>query len=75
MLIVLIEHVFVALWNFPSSLSTECVSLNDEPLMIRHTLISLNTVEIEYYPFMNRLDKLSGSLQKYIFQKNKIHKC
>ena len=35
--------------------------LNDEPCMVRPTLIDLNPVEFKYYPFMASLDKSSGS--------------
>ena len=35
--------------------------LNDEPCMVRPTLIDLNPVEFKYYPFMASLDKYSGS--------------
>ena len=39
---------------------TKCLSLNDEPCMIRPTLIDLNPVELKYYPFMISLDKCTG---------------
>ena len=34
--------------------------LNNEPFMVRSTLINLNPVELNYYPFMISLDKSSG---------------
>ena len=37
------------------------MSLNDEPCMVRPTHIHLNPLELKYYPFMNSLDKFSGS--------------
>ena len=37
------------------------VFLNDEPCMVRTTLIDLNPVELKYYPFMISLVKCSGS--------------
>ena len=37
-----------------------CV-LNNEPYMIRTTLIDLNPVEVNYYPFTISLEKRSGS--------------
>ena len=40
---------------------TKCLSLNDEPFMIRPTLISLNPVELKYHPFMINLDQCNGS--------------
>ena len=57
----LIKQVFDVLLSFSESLSTKCLSLNDEPSMIRPTLIGLNPVEVKYYPFMISLDKCSGS--------------
>ena len=47
--------------------------LDDEPWMVRPTLIDLNPVELNYYSFMISLDECSGScmfyLQNYVFQK------
>ena len=43
------------------SYRTQWLSLNDEPCMVRSTLIDLNPVELKYYPFMIDLDKCSGS--------------
>ena len=40
---------------------TKCLFLNDEPCMVRSTLIDLNTVDLKYYPFMISLDKCTGS--------------
>ena len=37
--------------KFSESLATKCVSLNNEPYMTRPTLIHLNTIETNYYPF------------------------
>ena len=34
---------------------------NNEPYMVRPTLIDLNPVELKYYSFMVTLDKCSGS--------------
>ena len=53
----LIKQVFIALLSFSGSLTTTSVSLNNEPCMIRPTLIDLNPVELNYYPFMISLDK------------------
>ena len=53
----LIKQIFIALLSFSESLTTKCVSLNNEPCMIRPTLIDLNPVELNYYPFMISLDK------------------
>ena len=57
----LIKKVFVALLSFSRSLATKCDSLNNESCMINSTLIDLNSVELNYYPFMVKLDKCSGS--------------
>ena len=35
--------------------------LNDEPCIIRLTLVDLNSVELKYYPFMISLDKCTRS--------------
>ena len=35
--------------------------LNDEPCMVRPTLIDLNPDELKYYSFMISLDKCTGS--------------
>ena len=60
----LVKQVFIVLLNFRESLAcdqTKCVFLNDEPCMVRHTLIDWNPVEPKYYPLMISLDKCSGS--------------
>ena len=60
----LIKQVFIVLLSFSSSLAhdqTKCLSLDDEPCMIRTTLIDLNPAELKYYPFMISLDKCTGS--------------
>ena len=43
------------------SLASKCMSLNNEPCMIRPTLIDLNPVEPNYYSFMISLDECNGS--------------
>ena len=57
----LIKQLFIAFLSFIRSLPTKCVSLNNEPCMIRPFLIDLNPVELKYYPFMSSLAKFSGS--------------
>ena len=57
----LIKQVFIVLLSFTISLATKCLYLNDEPYMVRHTLIDLNPVELKYYPIMISLDKCTGS--------------
>ena len=46
--------------SFSESLTTKCVSLNNEPCMARSTLIDLNPVEFNHCPVMISLDKCSG---------------
>ena len=47
--------------------------LNDDPCMVRPTLIDMNPNELEYYPFMIILDRCTGSCNilspKNVFQK------
>ena len=60
----LIKKVFIVLLSFSEFLSrdrTKCLFLNDEPCMVRPTLLDLNPVQLKYYPFMISLDKCSGS--------------
>ena len=40
---------------------TKCLFLNDEQFMVRHSLIDMNHVELNYYPFMISLNKCTGS--------------
>ena len=56
----LIKQVFIVLLSFIRSLATNCVSLYNEPYMIRAT-VDLNSVEHNYYPFMISLDKCNGN--------------
>ena len=56
--------MFNVLLSFSSSLArdqTKCLYLNDDPCMIRLTLIDLNPVELKHCPFMITLDECSGS--------------
>ena len=56
--------MFIVLLSFSESLArdkTKCLFLNDEPCMIRPTLIDLNPVKLKYYSFMISLDKCTGS--------------
>ena len=63
----LMKQIFIALLSYSSSLArvakvrTKYLSLNDEPCMVRPTLIDLNLVELKYYLFMISLDKFSGN--------------
>ena len=63
----LIKKVFIVLLSFRSPLDTKCLSSNDEPCMVRPSLIDFNPVELKYYTFMVILDKCSVSWDtKYI---------
>ena len=44
----LIKQVFTTLMSFSGFLAHKCLSLNNEPCMIRSTLIDLNPIEINY---------------------------
>ena len=57
----LIKEVFVVLLSFSVSLATKCLFLNDEPCMVRPTLINMNPIELKYYPLMISLNKCTGS--------------
>ena len=57
----LIKQVFIVLPSFSESLATKCLSLNDEPCIVRPTLIDLSPVELKYYLFRISLDKCKGS--------------
>ena len=39
---------------------TKCLFLNDEPCMVRPTIIEMNPNEVKYYLFMISLDKCTG---------------
>ena len=52
---------FIASLSFSSSLAIKCLFLNDEPCIVRPTLIELNPVELKYYPFLISLNKFTGS--------------
>ena len=64
-----IKQVFIVLLGFIESLAhvakisdqTKCLSLNDEPCMVRPILTDRNSVEVKYYLFMISLDKCTGS--------------
>ena len=56
----LIKQVFIVLLSF-ISLATKYLSLNDEPYIVRLTLLDLNPVEPKYYLLMISSDKCTGS--------------
>ena len=56
--------LFIVLLSFSESLAcdrTKCLFLNDEPCMVRPTLIDMNPIELKYYPFMISLNKCTGT--------------
>ena len=56
--------LFVALLGFSESLARDrikCLFLNDEPCMVRATLINMNPNELKHYPFIISLNKSTGS--------------
>ena len=56
-----IKQVFIALLNFSRSFATKCVSLDNEPYVIRPTLININPIQLKYYPFMISMHKYNES--------------
>ena len=78
----LIKQVFIVLLNFSSFLATKFLYSNNEPYMVRPTLIDLNLLEFKCYPFVVSPDKCSESCNsandlstKYVFQLKQRHKC
>ena len=57
----LIKQVFIVLLRFSESLATKSLFLNDDPCMVRPTLIDMNPVKLKDYPFMINLYKCTGS--------------
>ena len=56
--------LFTVLLGFISSLArdeTKFLFLNDNPCMVRRTIIDMNPNELKYYPFMTSLNKCTGS--------------
>ena len=54
------SSLFFVLLGFSKSLATKCLFLNDEPCMVRSTLIDMNPNELKYYPLMISLNKCAG---------------
>ena len=61
MMLWLINQVFIALFCFSRSLAIKCASLKNEPYILRPTFIDLNSIDLNYYPFMIILDKCNES--------------
>ena len=57
----LIKQVFIVLLSLSESLATKCLSLDDEPSIVRPTLIDLNPVELKCYLLMSSIDNCTGS--------------
>ena len=60
----LTKQVFILLLSFSSSLACnqrKSLFLDDEPCMVRSTIIDMNPVELKYYTFMVNLNKCTGS--------------
>ena len=58
------SSLFIVLLSFSVSLANErtnCLFLNDEPCMVRPTLIDVNPVELNYYSLMINLITYTGS--------------
>ena len=56
-----IKKTFIGLLSFSGFLATKCVLFNNEPCMVRPTLMDLDPVELNYFTYMISLDKYSGS--------------
>ena len=57
----IIKQVFIVSLNFNISLTTTCLSLSDEPCMVRATLIDLSPIELKHSSLMVSQDIRSGS--------------
>ena len=68
-----IRKVFIALSSISGSSATKYVSLHNKPCMIRPTLIDLNPIELNHYPFMISLDKCMGSCSNVDGLSSKIY--
>ena len=53
--------LFIVLLSVSELLGKKCLFINNEPCMVRPTLIHMNPVELKYYPFMIALNKGTGS--------------
>ena len=51
---------FFVLLGFTKSLATKCLFLNDEPCIVRPTLVDMSSNELKYYLFMINLNKYDG---------------
>ena len=52
--------MFIALLSFSKSLPTKYLFLNDEPCMVRPTLVDMNPNDLKYYLLIISLNKCTG---------------
>ena len=52
--------MFIALLSFSKSLATKYLFLNDEPCMVRPTLVDMNPTDLKYYLIIISLNKCTG---------------
>ena len=52
--------MFIALLSFSKSLATKYLFLNDEPCMVRPTLVDMNPNDLKYYLIIISLNKCTG---------------
>ena len=52
--------MFIALLSFSKSLATKYLFLNDEPCMVRPTLVDMNPNDLKYYLIIISLNKRTG---------------
>ena len=52
--------MFIALLSFSKSLATKYLFLNDEPCMVRPTLVDMNPNDLKYYLLIISLNKYTG---------------
>ena len=78
LLIVLLSFSISLAREAKASDRTKCLFLNDEPCMVRPTLIDMNPNELKYCPFMISLNKCTGSCNvlspKICSKRSKKHK-
>ena len=69
---------FSSFLAYLAKIGTKGLSLNAEPCMVRFTLIDLNPIELNYYPFIISSDKCKGICNvlspKIYYKENKRHK-
>ena len=49
------------LLSYDGSLAIKCVSVNNQPCMVRQMLIDFHPDELHYYPFIIGIDSCDGS--------------